>query len=64
MGEHLKTLDEGKAYLEDVLKNGRVVIEDRLEGEEVTIQAFVDGKNVVPMPTVQDHKRAYEDDRP
>ena len=62
MGEHLKTLAEGKAYIEEVLKNGVVVIEDRLKGEEVTIQAFVDGKNVVPMPTVQDHKRAYEDD--
>ncbi|HTY91027.1 MAG TPA: phosphoribosylamine--glycine ligase [Methanocella sp.] len=63
MGEHLKTLQEGKAYIEEVLKSGKVVIEDRLEGEEVTIQAFVDGKNVAPMPTVQDHKRAYEDDK-
>ncbi|AFC99585.1 phosphoribosylamine--glycine ligase [Methanocella conradii HZ254] len=63
MGEHLKTLEEGKAYLEEALRAGRVVIEDRLEGEEVTIQAFVDGKNVAPMPAVQDHKRAYEDDK-
>jgi phosphoribosylamine--glycine ligase len=63
MGEHLKTLEDGKKYLEEVLKADRVVIEERLEGEEVTIQAFVDGKNVVPMPTVQDHKRAYEDDK-
>ena len=63
MGEHLKTLDEGKKYLEEVLKTGRAVIEDRLQGEEVTIQAFVDGRNVVPMPTVQDHKRAFEDDK-
>jgi phosphoribosylamine--glycine ligase len=63
MGEHLKTLQEGKAYLEEVLKNDRVVIEERLQGEEVTIQAFVDGQHVVPMPTVQDHKRAYEDDQ-
>lgn len=63
MGEHLKTLEEGKAYLEEILKNDRVVIEERLKGEEVTIQAFVDGKHVVPMPTVQDHKRAYEDDQ-
>jgi len=62
MGEHLKTPEEGKAYLEQVLKDGRVVIEERLEGEEVTIQAFVDGRNVIPMPTVQDHKRAYEND--
>ncbi len=63
MGEHLRSLQEGRAYIEEVLKTGRVVIEDRLQGEEVTIQAFVDGKTVVPMPTVQDHKRAYEDDK-
>ncbi len=63
MGEHLKTIDEGKAYLEEILKNDRAVIEERLKGEEVTIQAFVDGKHVIPMPTVQDHKRAYEDDQ-
>lgn len=63
MGEHLGSLEEGKAYLEEVLKAGRVVIEDRLEGEEVTIQAFVDGSHLKPMPTVQDYKRAYEDDK-
>ena len=55
MGEHLKTLDEGKKYLEEVLKTGRAVIEDRLQGEEVTIQAFVDGSHLKPMPTVLDH---------
>jgi phosphoribosylamine--glycine ligase len=39
------------------------VIEECLTGEEFTLQAFVDGRNVVPMPLVQDHKRAYEGDR-
>lgn len=63
MGEHMKTLDEARAYAKSVLASDRVVIEERLKGEEVTIMAFVDGKNVVPMPTVQDHKRAYEDDQ-
>jgi phosphoribosylamine--glycine ligase len=63
MGEHIKTLDEAKKYIAEVLKNDRVVIEERLKGEEVTIMAFVDGKNLSPMPTVQDHKRAYENDQ-
>jgi phosphoribosylamine--glycine ligase len=39
-----------------------VVLEERLIGEEFTLQAFVDGTHLVPMPLVQDHKRAFEDD--
>jgi len=39
-----------------------VVIEERLTGEEFTLQAFVDGTHLIPMPLVQDHKRAYEGD--
>jgi phosphoribosylamine--glycine ligase len=42
--------------------NGDVVLEERLLGEEFTLQAFVDGKHLVPMPLVQDHKRAFEGD--
>ncbi|NMB79149.1 MAG: phosphoribosylamine--glycine ligase, partial [Methanomicrobiales archaeon] len=41
---------------------GVAVIEERLLGEEFTLQAFVDGKSLVPMPLVQDHKRAFEGD--
>ncbi|MDD1700269.1 MAG: phosphoribosylamine--glycine ligase [Methanoregula sp.] len=39
-----------------------VVLEERLIGEEFTLQAFVDGTHMVPMPLVQDHKRAFEGD--
>jgi phosphoribosylamine--glycine ligase len=42
---------------------GDVVVEERLIGEEFTLQAFSDGENLVPMPLVQDHKRAYEGDQ-
>ena len=42
--------------------NGDVVLEERLLGEEFTLQAFVDGNHLVPMPLVQDHKRAFEGD--
>ncbi|CAJ35939.1 phosphoribosylamine--glycine ligase [Methanocella arvoryzae] len=63
MGEHMHTLEEAREYVKSVLEHDRVVIEERLKGEEVTIMAFVDGKHVAPMPTVQDHKRAYEDDQ-
>lgn len=63
MGDHMKTKEDAYKYISEVLKNDRVVLEERLIGEEVTVQAFVDGKKVVPMPTVQDHKRAFEDDK-
>ncbi len=64
-GEHLKDMDEAVLYLKKIFEGyggGKAVIEERLEGEEFTLQAFVDGKNLVPMPLVQDHKRAYEGD--
>ncbi len=64
------TLDEAKAAVEDMLAGNafgdagnRVVIEEFLEGEEASFIVMVDGKNVVPMATSQDHKRAYNEDK-
>ena len=48
------------AYVKQIA--GAVVLEERLVGEEFTLQAFVDGTSLVPMPLVQDHKRAFEGD--
>jgi phosphoribosylamine--glycine ligase len=48
------------AYVKQL--NGKAVIEERLIGEEFTLQAFVDGAHLIPMPLVQDHKRAFEGD--
>ncbi len=48
------------AYIKEI--DGGVVLEERLKGEEFTLQAFVDGFHIVPMPLVQDHKRAFEGD--
>jgi phosphoribosylamine--glycine ligase len=41
----------------------RVVIEEFLAGEEVSFLVFSDGANAVPMVSVQDHKRAFDDDQ-
>jgi phosphoribosylamine---glycine ligase len=41
----------------------RVVIEACLVGEEVSFLAFTDGKTVLPLPTSQDHKAAYNGDK-
>jgi phosphoribosylamine--glycine ligase len=41
----------------------RIVIEEFLRGEEVSFLVFSDGTKVVPMVSVQDHKRALDDDK-
>jgi phosphoribosylamine--glycine ligase len=59
MGEHVDAAGAIE-YVREI--GGNVVLEERLIGEEFTLQAFVDGEHLVPMPLVQDHKRAYEGD--
>jgi phosphoribosylamine--glycine ligase len=66
-GEDLKTKNAELEYARDVLHNRiggvqKLVVEERLEGEEFSLQAFVDGHDIIVMPLVQDHKRAYEND--
>ena len=67
-GEHLMSRQDILDYGEEVLSkriggSARIVLEEKLVGEEFTIQSFCDGRRVVPMPAVQDHKRAYEGDK-
>ena len=67
MGVHLTDVAEAMEYGEEVIRNkigGQpgILLEERLKGEEFTLQAFVDGKTVVPMPLVQDFKRAFDGD--
>ena len=63
------TLEEAEAAIKDMLAGNafgeagsRVVIEEFLAGEEASFIVMVDGKNVVPMATSQDHKRAFDND--
>ena len=64
------TEDEAIAAVKDAIDGGafggagaRVVIEEYLSGPEVSVLAFVDGKHLKTMPSAQDHKRAYNDDK-
>ena len=41
----------------------RVVIEECLTGEEASFLAFTDGKTVLPLPSSQDHKPVFDDDK-
>ncbi|RMF05681.1 phosphoribosylamine--glycine ligase [Candidatus Woesearchaeota archaeon] len=63
-GDHFKTLNEAYDYAMEILsKKQKVVIEEKLEGEEFSLQSFVSGETVLDFPVVQDHKRAYEEDK-
>lgn len=42
--------------------SSRVVIEEFLYGEEASFLAFCDGKNILPLPTSQDHKAVFDGD--
>jgi phosphoribosylamine--glycine ligase len=65
-GEQLADKKETLAYVKDIFDHSiggvGVVLEEKIVGEEFTLQAFVDGGRVIPMPLVQDHKRAFEGD--
>jgi phosphoribosylamine--glycine ligase len=65
-GEQLKDKRETLAYVKEIFDRAiggvGVVLEEKIVGEEFTLQAFVDGERVIPMPLVQDHKRAFEGD--
>lgn len=61
--EHFESMAEATAYAAECLASGPVVIEERLVGEEFSLQTITDGLTSVHCPVVQDHKRAFEDDR-
>lgn len=63
-GDHLFTKNDILKYCQELVDSkNRFLLEERCEGEEFTLQTFVDGKTIIGSPLVQDHKRAYEDDK-
>ena len=65
-----ETVTEAKSAVIHMMENkafgssgDKVVIEEFMTGPEVTVLAFTDGKNIVPLPSSQDHKRAYDGDK-
>lgn len=67
MGEHLLSTQDVIDYCKEINENkiggsSSFILEERMVGEELTLQAFCDGSHIIPMPAVQDHKRAYEGD--
>ena len=50
-----------KEHLSQDLED-QILIEERVEGVEYSLQCFTDGRNIVPLPLVQDHPHAFEED--
>ncbi len=63
-GDHFATKKEALEYCNEVLQTHPfVLVEEKLDGEEFSLQCLSDGKTVIATPPVQDHKRAYVDDK-
>ncbi len=65
-----QTVEEAKEAVINMMENkafgesgSKVVIEECMVGPECTVLAFTDGNTIVPMPSSQDHKRAYDGDQ-
>lgn len=64
VGEHLSGITDGTHYVKQCLeRDGRVVIEEKLNGEEFSAMFLTDGETLAALPIVQDHKRAFEEDK-
>lgn len=64
------TVEEAKDAVDLIMKDQafgeagkKVVVEKCLKGEEASFIAFTDGKTILPLPTSQDHKAIYEQDK-
>ncbi|MFH1565361.1 MAG: phosphoribosylamine--glycine ligase [bacterium] len=64
VGDHLKGIDDGIEYAMECLREDEhAVVEEKFIGQEFSLMSFVDGKTVIDMPSVQDHKRAFDGDK-
>ena len=63
-GDHLHSHQEAFDYCQQLIDSGsNFVIEEKCIGEEFSLFSFCDGTTLKHMPPVQDHKRAYVDDK-
>jgi len=63
-GDHLHSIAEAYQFCQELISQGQsLVIEEKLIGQEFSLLCFCDGTTLVPMPLVQDHKRAFIGDK-
>jgi phosphoribosylamine--glycine ligase len=65
-----KTTEDVLAAIDEVMvkrafgaAGDKIILEETLEGPEVSLIALTDGKTILPLPSSQDHKRAFDDDK-
>ncbi|MBP1715227.1 MAG: purD, partial [Deltaproteobacteria bacterium] len=61
--EALAALDRIMIRKEFGAAGQRVVVEEFLQGEEASFLVFTDGESLLSLPTSQDHKAIFDDDR-
>lgn len=62
-GDHLHSISEAYRFCQELHHAGHTfVIEEKLIGQEFSMLCFCDGNVLIPMPLIQDHKRAYVND--
>jgi phosphoribosylamine--glycine ligase len=63
-GDHLLSTEDSLAFCRELVAHGHpFVVEEKVEGEEFSLMSFCDGTSLKHMPAVQDHKRAYNEDK-
>ncbi len=63
-GDHFDTIEQGLEFCKEIIMMGDTfLIEEKLVGQEFSFFSFVDGTNTVEIPVIQDHKRAFDDDK-
>ena len=62
-GDHFTTRKQLFDHFMSNFQFGAVILEEKVDGEESSFQGFCDGKNLVPLPSTRDYKRAFDDDK-
>ncbi|HHZ02910.1 MAG TPA: phosphoribosylamine--glycine ligase [Tissierellia bacterium] len=65
-----ETIEEAEEAIKNIMDEkqfgnagNRIVIEEFLRGTEASLLCFVDGKNIIPMESARDYKKAFDGDK-
>jgi phosphoribosylamine--glycine ligase len=59
----LEAAVKGFSELSRLYAGRRILVEEYLAGEEISFFALTDGRAIVPLPSAQDHKTVFDNDR-